>query len=124
MPIYAFFIMNKNAGMVYAKDFSSAKSDVEKTFNYPLELKLDKSGCIKFGAKDQIRNGQLLLAINGQSVYFDKEDESKLKIEDLRGAKDIFQYLETSTNFPVQLKFGKPPLTTNDKLVLTGRFFG
>ena len=124
MPINMFFIMNKNAGMVYAKDLTSMRNEFEKSFTYPLEVKLDKYGCVKFGARDPLRLGHNLLAVNGQAVFLDKQDQNKLKIEDLRGAADVLEYLGEASNFPVQLKFGKAPLSTNDKLVLTGRFFG
>lgn len=124
MPIYSFYILNKNAGMVYARDYATVKNEVERMFTYPLEIKLDKFGCVKFGAKDQVKVGHSLMAVNNQKVYFDKMDKNRFKIEDMKGASDLFEYLENQTNYPVQLKFGKPPLTTNDKLVLTGRFFG
>jgi hypothetical protein len=124
MAIYSFFILNKNAGMVYAKDYSTVKSEIEKAFNYPLEIKLDKTGCVKFGARDPIKIGHNLLAVNGQTVYLDKMEKNKLKIGDLKNANDLHEYLENPANFPCQLKFGKPALSTNDKLVLTGRFFG
>ena len=35
MAIYSFFILNKNAGMVYAKDYSAVKNESEKTYTYP-----------------------------------------------------------------------------------------
>ena len=124
MPINSFFIMNKNAGMVYSRDYTTAKNEVEKIFAYPLEIKIDKVGCIKFGAKDPIKIGHTLLAVNGQQVFLDKGDQNKLKINDMKGASDLFQFLEDQSNYPVQLKFGKQMLTTNDKLILTGRFFG
>lgn len=124
MPIYSYFILNKNAGMVYAKDYATIKIECEKTFNYPLEIKLDKYGCVKFGARDQIKIGHSLLAVNGQPVFLEKMEKNKLKIEDLKGANDLLEYLENPKNFPCQLRFGKQPLSTNDKLVLTGRFFG
>jgi trafficking protein particle complex subunit 4 len=123
MPIYTFFIMNKNAGMVYAKDFATIKNESEKTFGYPLDIKLDKIGCVKFGARDSIKLGHNLLAVNNQPVYLDKFD-NKLKMDDMKGASDLFEYLDNQANYPLQLRFGKPQLNTNDKLVLTGRFFG
>ena len=64
------------------------------------------------------------MAVNGQPVYLEKMEKNKLKIDDLKGANDLHEYLENAANFPCQLRFGKPALTTNDKLVLTGRFFG
>ena len=124
MPIYSFFIMNKNAGMVYTKDFATVRNESEKTFTYPLEVKLDKFGSVKFGARDPVKVGHTLMAINGQPVYLDKMDKNKLKIEELKGAKDVLEFLDNAANYPLTLKFGKPALNTNDKLVLTGRFFG
>lgn len=124
MPIFSFFILNKNAGMVYAKDYAVVKVESEKTYNYPLEIKLDKLGQVKFGARDPIKIGHSLISINGQQVYLDKMDKNRLKMDDMKGANDVLEYLENPANFPCQLKFGKPQLTTNDKLVLTGRFFG
>lgn len=67
------------------------------------------------------------MAVNGNKVFFDKMDKNRLKIDDPKsttGALDVFEFLDNPDNYPVQLKFGKPQLTTNDKLVLTGRFFG
>jgi hypothetical protein len=124
MPIYSFFILNKNAGMIFSKDYSTIKTEIEKTYSFPLEIKLDKYGSVNFGARDPIKIGHNLISVNGQEVYLDKLEKNKLKIEDMKGAKDLHEYLETPSNFPCQLKFGKPQLTTNDKLVLTGRFFG
>lgn len=124
MAIYYFFILNKNAGMVYSREFFNVKIESERSFSYPLEIKLDKLGCVKFGARDPIKIGHVLISINGQDVYFDKMEKNRLKIKEMNGAEDVFDYLNNSSNYPVQLKFGKAPLSTNDKLVLTGRFFG
>lgn len=124
MPIYSFFIMNKNAGMVYSKDFSTVRNESETTFNYPLDIIIDKLGNVKFGARDSIKIGHVLLSINGDQVYSDKMDKNRLKMNDLKGAGDVIEYLEIKDNYPLKLKFGKKALTTNDKLVLTGRFFG
>ena len=124
MPIYTFFIMNKNAGMVYSKDFATVRNESEKTYTYPLEIKVDKFGSVKFGARDPVKIGHTLMSINGQPVFLDKMDKNKLKIDDLKGANDVLEFLDNQANYPLTLKFGKPPLNTNDKLVLTGRFFG
>jgi hypothetical protein len=124
MPIFSFFILNKNAGMIYSRDYSIVKNEFERSYAYPLELKLDKTGTVKFGAKDPVRIGHTLIAVNGQQVFLDKTDNNKLKIDDLKGASDLFEYFENPANFPCVLKLGKQQLRTNDKLVLTGRFFG
>ena len=122
MTITSFFIMNKNAGMVYSKDFAQFSNESETRFDYPLDIVLDKLGNVKFGARDSIKIGHTLLQINGKDVLPDKLDKNILKIE--KDSLDVFEYLNKNENYPVQLKFGKKALTTNDKLVLTGRFFG
>jgi hypothetical protein len=124
MPIFSFFILNKNAGMIYSKEYSIVKNEFERSYAYPLELKLDRTGAVKFGAKDPVRIGHSLISVSGQAVFMDKTDKNKLRIKDLKGADDLFEYLENPANFPCVLKLGKQQLSTNDKLVLTGRFFG
>ncbi len=124
MTIHSFFIMNKNAGMVYSKDFATMRIESEMSFDYPLDIIIDRLGNVKFGARDSIKIGHSLISVNGNSVYSDKLDKNKLKMENQGNVDDVIEYLQIKENFPVKLKFGKKALTTNDKLVLTGRFFG
>ena len=127
MPIFTLFILNKNAGMIYSRDLASAvvKHEFERSYSYPLEVKLEKSGAVKFGARDPIKIGHSLLSVNGQAAYLDKNDSNRLKFEgDMKGYADVHEFLADAANYPCTLKFGKQPLKTNDKLVLTGRFFG
>ena len=124
MTIYSFFIMNKNAGMVYSKDFATLRNESELSFDYPLDIVIDKLGNVKFGARDTVKIGHSLISINGNSVYSDKMDKNKLKMDSQGNTEDVIEYLKVKENFPLKLKFGKKSLTTNDKLVLTGRFFG
>ncbi len=116
--------MNKNAGMVYSKDFATMRIESEMSFDYPLDIIIDRLGNVKFGARDSIKIGHSLISVNGNSVYSDKLDKNKLKMENQGNVDDVIEYLQIKENFPVKLKFGKKALTTNDKLVLTGRFFG
>ena len=37
--------------------------------------------------------------------------------------KNIFQFLENKDNFPVNLKFGRAKITTNEKIVLASMFY-
>ena len=37
--------------------------------------------------------------------------------------KIIFQFLENKDNFPVNLKFGRAKITTNEKIVLASMFY-
>lgn len=123
MTIYSLYILNKHAGMIYTKDFNSYRAEIERVLTYPLDIKLDENGLVKFGARDGIRIGHTLMAVNGQTVIKDKIN-GKLKVEKQGVLEDVFEYLNNQSNFPVQLRFGKPPLSINDKIVLTGRFFG
>jgi hypothetical protein len=45
-------------------------------------------------------------------------DKNKLKMEDMKGASDVLEYLDTQSNYPLTLKFGKQTLSTNDKVRL------
>ena len=85
---------------------------------------LDNFGNVKFGARDSIRIGHTLISVNGKNVFSDKMDSNTLKIGTEAESVNVMSYLSNKDNFPVKLKFGKKALTTNDKLVLTGRFFG
>ncbi len=116
--------MNKNAGMVYSKDFSTMRIESELSFDFPLDIIIDSLGNVKFGARDSIKIGHSLISVNGNNVYSDKLDKNKLKMENQGNIDDVIEFLQNKENFPVKLKFGKKALTTNDKLVLTGRFFG
>lgn len=110
--------------MIYTKDFSTDKvrTEVERVLTYPLDIKIDDNGCVRFGARDGIRVGHTILGVNGQPVAKDKNN--KLKFDNKGTPEDVLEFLKSSTNYPVSLKFGKPPLTLNEKFVLTGRFFG
>jgi hypothetical protein len=124
MTIFSIIILNKHAGMIYTKDFSTDKvrTEVERVLTYPLDIKIDDNGYVRFGARDGIRIGHSILGVNGQPVTKDKNN--KLKFDNKGFSEDVIEFLKISTNYPVNLKFGKPPLTLNDKFVLTGRFFG
>lgn len=56
--------------------------------------------------------GHVLLAINGIPVF-------GRKLED---GKDALEMLEDSTNYPLNLKFGRPKMTVNEKLFLASMF--
>lgn len=117
--------MNKNAGMVYSKDYHVKKHEIEQSFDYPLDIILDNFGNVKFGVRDSIKIGHTLMSVNGINVYSDKLDSNTLKLDTSSSESvNVLSYLENKDNFPIKLKFGKKALTTNDKLVLTGRFFG
>ncbi len=40
----------------------------------------------------------------------------------LEDGRDILEVLATEQNYPISIKFGRPKLTTNEKIMLAGMF--
>lgn len=57
MAILSVFILNKAGGLIYHCDRYTSKTDVEKTFSYPLDivLKEDDKLTVVFGERDGIK---------------------------------------------------------------------
>ncbi|KAH3717281.1 trafficking protein particle complex subunit 4-like isoform X2 [Dreissena polymorpha] len=114
MTIFSVYIINKAGGLIYQHDHNITRPEVEKTFSYPLELVLkvfDEKIVVAFGERDGIKVGHTLLAINGiqtDGKYWD--------------GRDILELLSHEENFPINLKFGRPKLTTNEKIMLASMF--
>ncbi|XP_054164535.1 trafficking protein particle complex subunit 4-like [Oppia nitens] len=118
MPgIYSVYIISRSGGLIFNYDceHNFVSSEVEKTFGYPLDIKLDyvhQKLAVTFGQRDGIRVGYALLAINGQPLSGRKMDD-----------KDVMDdILANEENYPINLKFGLPRLTTNEKIVLSSMF--
>ena len=56
--------------------------------------------------------GHTLLAINGMPA------EGRF----LQDGRDILEVVATEENYPINLKFGRPKLTTNEKIMLASMF--
>lgn len=57
--------------------------------------------------------GHVLIAINGISVNGDT----------LEDGKNVKEFLETKENFPLNLRFCRPKMTTNEKIFLASMFY-
>ena len=72
MPIYHIFVINRAGGLIYDFDASPKGPEFEKTFSYPLDLRLDlgldQRLTVVFGERDGIKVGQVLLTVNGHTV--------------------------------------------------------
>ena len=115
MTIFSTYIINKAGGLIYQSDNTNHRVEQEKTFSYPLQITLkvaDERLSVSYGQRDGIRVGHVLLAINGRDVNGKKTADGV----------DILQYLADQRNFPVNLKFGRPPLRTNEKLMMASMF--
>jgi len=116
MGIYHIFIVSKSGGLIYNYDHNIAQVEHEKTYGYPLDIKLkfeNKRVSVAFGERDGVHIGHALLAVNGHPLNYDK----------LPDGKNVFEFLEEKDNFPVNLKFGRPRITTNEKIVLASMFY-
>lgn len=127
MTIHSFYIINKSAGLIYTRDFTQSSEqkqyivEIDKEFDYPFNIKIDKYGCVILGSNDgTIRIGHLLLSINNELVFNDRISK-KLRTDKIN---DIEDHIKNKENYPLKLKFGKNALSANDKLSLMGRFFG
>lgn len=57
MTVYSVYIINRAGGLIYQLDHANPKTEVEKTFSYPLELTLkimDERVVVAFGQRDGI----------------------------------------------------------------------
>ena len=71
MGIYGVFIISKSGGMIFNYDHNLPVIETEKTFSYPLDIKLSmeqKRLTVVFGERDGIKIGHVLLAVNGVPV--------------------------------------------------------
>ncbi|XP_057378583.1 trafficking protein particle complex subunit 4-like [Daphnia carinata] len=116
MAIYSIFILSKSGGLIYQYDHTSIKIEVEKTFTYPLDIQLveqNKRIVVAFGQKDGINVGHHLLAINGIQL-------NGMLLDD---GREVTPFLADQSNFPLSLKFGRPKLSTNEKIFLASMFY-
>jgi len=63
MVIYGVYIVSKSGGLIFNHDHNIPKIEVEKSFNYPLDIKLNyenKKVMVTFGQRD---------GINGKNAY-------------------------------------------------------
>ncbi|KAK7093756.1 trafficking protein particle complex subunit 4-like [Littorina saxatilis] len=115
MAIYSVYIINKAGGLIYQHDHNASRPEVEKTFSYPLELVLkifDDKIVVAFGERDGIKVGHSVLAVNGVA------SEGRF----LKDGRDILETLAMEENYPISIKFGRPKLTTNEKIMLASMF--
>lgn len=111
MAIHSIYILSKSGGLIYQHDHNAAKIEVEKSFTYPLDIQIaeqNKKIVVAFGQRDGIQNGHTLLAVNGVLV-------NGTALEDGRNVHDL---LANESNYPLSLKFGRPKLSTNEKIFL------
>ncbi|XP_024880605.1 trafficking protein particle complex subunit 4 [Temnothorax curvispinosus] len=116
MVIYGVYIVSKSGGLIFNHDHNVPKIEVEKSFNFPLNIKLNyenKKVVVAFGQKDGIHVGHILTAVNGNAITG----------RELEDGRDILEMLEQPENFPITLKFSRAKMTTNEKIFLASMFY-
>ncbi|XP_063222928.1 trafficking protein particle complex subunit 4 [Bacillus rossius redtenbacheri] len=116
MVIYGVYIVSKSGGLIFNHENNVPKIETEKTFSYPLNIKLNyenKKIVVDFGQRDGIMVGHVLLALNGVPVTGRQMDDGR----------DVLQVLDDPESFPLDLKFGRPRMTTNEKIFLASMFY-
>lgn len=111
MAIYSIYILSKSGGLIFQYDHTVSKTENERTWNYPLDIQLaeqNKRIVVAFGQKDGIQPGHTLLAVNG----------IPLNGNVLEDGREVISVLGDQSNFPISLKFGRPKLSTNEKIFL------
>ncbi|XP_068245076.1 trafficking protein particle complex subunit 4 [Palaemon carinicauda] len=116
MTIYSLFILSKSGGLIYHHDHNIPTIENEKTFSYPLEVRLDvqnRNIVVAYGQRDGIKVGHTLVAVNGLKVTGTQMDDGR----------NAMKVLEDETNYPISLKFARPKLTTNEKIFQASMFY-
>lgn len=114
--IYGVYIVSKSGGLIFNHDHNVPKIEVEKSFNFPLDIKLNyenKKVVVVFGQRDGINVGHVLTAVNGIVVTG----------RELEDGRDALEMLEQPENFPITLKFSRAKMTTNEKIFLASMFY-
>ncbi|XP_043789643.1 trafficking protein particle complex subunit 4 [Apis laboriosa] len=116
MVIYGVYIVSKSGGLIFNHDHNVPRIENEKTFNFPLDIKLNyenKKIVVSFGQKEGINVGHVLTAVNNSPVVG----------RELENGKDVIELLEQPENFPVLLRFSRARMTTNEKIFLASMFY-
>ena len=114
MTVYGVYVINKAGGLIFQYDHYKPVIEIEKTFGYPLELKLEEQTdgvTVMFGQRDGVRVGHIIVAVNGKPVQGGKLDG--VKVMDIIGMKE---------NYPLSIKFARPKLSSNQKIMLASMF--
>ena len=110
------FIVSKSGGLIFDYDHNVPVIETEKTYSYPLDIQLkfeNNRVVVAFGERDGVCIGHALLAVNGQQLTY----------KELPDGRNVFDVLEDKANFPLNLKFGRPKITTNQKIILASMFY-
>jgi len=113
--IYSVYIINKAGGLIYQREHAVNDTEIERVFKYPLCLTLkeiDEKLMVAFGEKDGVKVGHSLIGVNGETLVG----------RSLPDGTPVLKILPDESKYPLTLKFGKPKLSTNEKIMLASMF--
>ncbi|XP_076274692.1 trafficking protein particle complex subunit 4-like protein Trs23 [Rhynchophorus ferrugineus] len=116
MVIHGIYIVSKSGGLIFNYDHNVPKIETEKRFTYPLDIKLNfenKKVSVEFGQREGLHVGHVLYAVNGLPVTGRQLDDGR----------DVLDIIENKESYPLTLKFGRPKMTTNEKIFLASMFY-
>uniref|UniRef100_A0A8D2JQ15 Trafficking protein particle complex subunit n=1 Tax=Sciurus vulgaris TaxID=55149 RepID=A0A8D2JQ15_SCIVU len=115
MSVFSVYVVNEAGGLIYQLDSYAPRAEAEKMFSYLLDLLLklrDECVLVAFGQCDGIHVGHAVLAINGMDV----------NCKYMADGKEVLECLGNPANYPVSIQFGRPHLTSSEKLMLASMF--
>lgn len=71
MVIYGVYIVSKSGGLIFNYDHNIPRVEAEKTFGYPLDIKLqyeNKKVIVAFGQRDGINGANLYILDSSQVI--------------------------------------------------------
>jgi len=128
MPIYHIFIINRAGSLIY--DYANLQtqqqqSEVELTFlQPPIDFRLeviDNRPTVVFGQRDGVRVGYVITHCNNESVAAGVGGGG-IRDPNMKTARQLLDDINDSTKYPLTLKFARPPLSTNEKIILSSMF--
>lgn len=79
MVIYGVYIVSKSGGLIFNHDHNVPKIEVEKSFNFPLDIKLsyeNKKVVVVFGQRDGINGKNMHTCFNSTYNYTESEENT------------------------------------------------
>lgn len=117
MPIYNIFIINRAGSLIYDFDNRIPSQEIELHFQYPVDFKFelhDNRVTVIFGERDNVRVGYIVTSCNGEIVLAGGRLE--------KSSEFLLEVLADVSRYPISLKFVKPALNTNEKIILSSMF--
>ncbi|XP_065831745.1 trafficking protein particle complex subunit 4-like isoform X2 [Oscarella lobularis] len=115
MGIYSIYIVNRAGSLIYHYDHVANASSTELVKSYsrhPIDLVFKESErlVVQYGDKETI--GLSVVGVNDEAVQG----------KTLHSGQRILDFLAEPSNFPIRLRFAKPRLTSNERIMLGSMF--